>query len=151
MGSWRNRKCITRFPWAIKNWNSHFKGKSWITSMCSCKRRWQKIERHLVRFHLGIYSKTRTCWGRKIWKKFPNILRHKIDPLAMEERTHSQSTSKPKWTWCLHELFFNKAGEHLLLGDDTDEFGKRTITIGTLSTMKYFSETAGINVDCIYI
>ena len=48
------------------------------------------------------------------------------------------------------KFFFNDEGEHIVLGDDTDEFGKRTITFGVPSTMKYFSETNRINIDCTY-
>ena len=48
------------------------------------------------------------------------------------------------------KFFFNDDGEHIVLGDDTDEFGKRTITFGTPSTMRYFSETNRINIDCTY-
>ena len=48
------------------------------------------------------------------------------------------------------KFFFNDNGEHIVLGDDTDEFGKRTITFGTPSNMKYFSETNRINIDCTY-
>ena len=48
------------------------------------------------------------------------------------------------------KFFFNDNGEHIVLGDDTDEFGRRTITFGTPSTMKYFSETNRINIDCTY-
>ena len=48
------------------------------------------------------------------------------------------------------KFFFNDNGEHVVLGEDTDEFGKRTITFGTPSNMKYFSETNRINIDCTY-
>ena len=46
--------------------------------------------------------------------------------------------------------FFNDAGEHLVLGDETDSFGKRTITLGAPSSMKSFSETSRMNIDCTY-
>lgn len=48
------------------------------------------------------------------------------------------------------KYFFNDAGEHLVLGDETDSFGKRIITLGTPSSMKAFSETSRMNIDCTY-
>ena len=47
-------------------------------------------------------------------------------------------------------VFYNGDREHLVTGDDTDEYGNRVITFGTPSELHRFAETARLNVDCTY-
>ena len=47
-------------------------------------------------------------------------------------------------------FFYNEDAEHLVIGDTTDQFGNRIITLGTPSNMHYFSETLRLNIDCTY-
>ena len=47
-------------------------------------------------------------------------------------------------------VFYNDDGEHLVIGDDTDEHGKRVITFGTPSEFHRFAETTRLNIDCTY-
>ena len=50
----------------------------------------------------------------------------------------------------LTQFFYSEGGDSLVLGDNTDEFGNRTLTLGDPSTLKSFSETDQLNIDCTY-
>ena len=50
----------------------------------------------------------------------------------------------------LTQFFYSEGGDSLVLGDNTDEFGNRTLTLGDPSTLKSFSETDRLNIDCTY-
>ena len=50
----------------------------------------------------------------------------------------------------LTEFYFSDGGDHLVLGDTTDEHNNRILTIGDPSTLKAFSESERLNIDCTY-
>ena len=50
----------------------------------------------------------------------------------------------------LTQFFYSEGGDSLVLGDNTDEHGNRTLTLGDPSTLKSFSESDRLNIDCTY-
>lgn len=82
--------------------------------------------------------------------KFPTYKRIKLTMWRWQKEILPRAPRCQKDLDTLTSFFYSDDGDHLVLGDHTDEFGNRILTIGDPSTLKAFSETDRLNIDCTY-
>ena len=97
------------------------------------------------------YSKTLGEKEKNLFEeKFPAYKRIKLTMWRWQKEILPKAPDSQANLDILTEFYFSDGGDHLVLGDTTDEHNNRILTIGDPSTLKAFSESERLNIDCTY-